>query len=345
MIIGGLIEAKIGARKCCLLGGSILVAGTLLASMATSLNVLLLTDGIMFGMGMGICYSAPIACASRWLPGRKGLLSGVIVAGFGGGAFIFGQIALNIVNPSREGVPGGGETKESYYDSNSDIANAVPGMFLYLGGFYSILILLGCSLLSDSPPQTDLIVIENADGNTINSPLGVHSIEIEENCLPNRLLDGAIYQSAQIDENIDKNALKNRANVVSIVEKGPISRTPAELLRNPLAWHLATCIISTTIGGMYLCGTYKTFGQLSIKDELYLSTVASTSSLFSAAGRIFWGALGDKIGALEGLMCMALIFSIVMVTYPMSPLLGEAGFAIWTFSIFFVEFVISSYAL
>lgn len=337
MIIGGLIEAKIGARKCCLLGGSILVAGTLLASMATSLNVLLLTDGIMFGMGMGICYSAPIACASRWLPGRKGLLSGVIVAGFGGGAFIFGQIALNIVNPSREGVPGGGETKESYYDSNSDIANAVPGMFLYLGGFYSILILLGCSLLSDSPPQTDLIVIENADGNTINSPLGVHSIEIEENCLPNRLLDGAIYQSAQIDENIDKNALKNRANVVSIVEKGPISRTPAELLRNPLAWHLATCIISTTIGGMYLCGTYKTFGQLSIKDELYLSTVASTSSLFSAAGRIFWGALGDKIGALEGLMCMALIFSIVMVTYPMSPLLGEAGFAIWTFSIFFLE--------
>jgi hypothetical protein len=35
MIAGGLIEAKIGARKCCLLGGTILVSGTLLSSSPT----------------------------------------------------------------------------------------------------------------------------------------------------------------------------------------------------------------------------------------------------------------------------------------------------------------------
>ena len=338
MVIGGLIEAKIGARRCCLIGGSILVAGTLLSSLATTLNALLLTNGIMFGVGMGICYSAPIACASRWLPGKKGLLSGIIVAGFGGGAFVFGQIALNIVNPSREGIPGGGTSKESYYDADSTIANQVPKMFLYLGGCYAVLILLGSSLLSDPPiivdPQT-----------TEQKFCDVACDGFEANCSPpNRLLNGIAYQSAQIgdDAKIKEGTYLggdcSKYSEISSVEKGPShEKSPMQLLRNPLAWHLASCIITTTIGGMYLCGTYKTFGQLSFSDEMYLSTVASSASLFSAVGRVFWGALGDKVGALEALMLMSIVFSVIIVTYPLSPLLGEGGFAIWTFSIFFLE--------
>lgn len=94
---------------------------------------------------------------------------------------------------------------------------------------------------------------------------------------------------------------------------------------------------STTMSGMYLCGTYKTYGQLSFKDELYLSTVASTSSIFSAAGRIFWGALADRIGVIQSLMCMCSLFALIIVTYSMSPLFGKAGFAIWTFLVFFFE--------
>ena len=337
MVIGGLIEAKIGARKCCLIGGSILVAGTLLSSVATSLNALLLTNGIMFGVGMGICYSAPIACASRWLPGKKGLLSGIIVAGFGGGAFVFGQIALNIVNPSREGIPGGGTSKESYYDADSTIANQVPKMFLYLGCCYAVLILLGSSLLSDPPITLSPQIVEE-------KPCDVTSDDSEANCSPNRLLNGIAYQSAQIgdDAKIKKwtylGGDNGKYSEVFSLEKGPLlDKSPMQLLRTPLAWHLASCIITTTIGGMYLCGTYKTFGQLSFSDEMYLSTVASTASLFSAAGRVFWGALGDKIGALEALMLMSAVFSAIIVSYPLSPLLGKAGFAIWTFSIFFLE--------
>lgn len=336
MVIGGLIEAKIGARNCCLVGGSVLIAGTLLSSVATSLNTLLLTDGIMFGIGMGICYSAPIACASRWLPGRKGLLSGIIVAGFGGGAFIFGHVALNIVNPSRDGIPGGGTSKESYYDADSEIANQVPSMFLYLGGCYSVLILLGSSLLSDPPTSVEPQIIEQKHSH-------IMSDGVEATCSPNRLLHGIAYQSAQINDQTEKEsgagteAVDSMFYAISVAEKGPSSKSPMELLRTPLAWHLASCIITTTVGGMYLCGTYKTFGQLSFSDERYLSTVASTASLFSAAGRVCWGALGDKIGALEALIIMSAVFSAIIVTYPLSPHLGHAGFAIWTFLIFFLE--------
>lgn len=339
MIAGGLIEAKIGARKCCLLGGTILVAGTLLSAAATTLTHLLLTDGIMFGMGMGICYSAPIACASRWMPEKKGLLSGIIVAGFGGGAFIFGQIALNLLNPTRESIAGGGQSKESYYDSDSKIANMVPTMFLYLGLLYAALILIGSSLLSDPPVVAETIVFE--------SELNVIRCD-QNNRSQNRQLAGANYQQARSDDLESSGKLPITVDPITVTvtasedvtptaELGRPQIGPKELMRTPLAWHLASCIITTTVGGMYLCGTYKTFGQLSFSSEMFLSTVASTASLFSAVGRICWGALGDRMGAKEALMCMALFFSLIIMTYPVSPLLGETGFAIWTFLIFFLE--------
>ena len=90
MFLGGVLQARLGSKWCVLLGGYILVLGTFLASIAESFGALLVTDGLMFGAGIGICYSAPIACAVRWLPHRKGLVTGIIVAGFGG-EYVFAE--------------------------------------------------------------------------------------------------------------------------------------------------------------------------------------------------------------------------------------------------------------
>ena len=70
MVLGGVIESNLGARNCCLFGGSIIVIGTFLSSFAVTLKEVLFCNGILFGMGMGVCYAAPIACASRWMPGN-----------------------------------------------------------------------------------------------------------------------------------------------------------------------------------------------------------------------------------------------------------------------------------
>jgi MFS transporter, OFA family, oxalate/formate antiporter len=66
------------------------VTGTWAASFCTSLSALIFFYGVVFGAGIGISYSTPIVCCSRWYPDRKGLITGVIVAGFGSGAFFFG---------------------------------------------------------------------------------------------------------------------------------------------------------------------------------------------------------------------------------------------------------------
>ena len=38
----------------------------------------------------------------QWLPNRKGLVNGCVVAGFGGGAFIFDQVQTAYINPHNK---------------------------------------------------------------------------------------------------------------------------------------------------------------------------------------------------------------------------------------------------
>lgn len=38
----------------------------------------------------------------QWLPDKEGLVNGCVVAGFGGGAFIFDQIQTAYINPHNE---------------------------------------------------------------------------------------------------------------------------------------------------------------------------------------------------------------------------------------------------
>ncbi|MDO8629179.1 MAG: OFA family MFS transporter, partial [Phycisphaerales bacterium] len=49
------------------------------------------TIGLLAGVGIGYAYVCPIAALVKWFPAHKGLVSGIAVAGFGLGAYIFSQ--------------------------------------------------------------------------------------------------------------------------------------------------------------------------------------------------------------------------------------------------------------
>ena len=81
-----------------------IVAGVILGlrfvSNQTHDRLLLLwtTIGILAGVGIGYCYVGPIAALVKWFPAHKGLVSGIAVAGFGFGAYLFsGKSALGAV--------------------------------------------------------------------------------------------------------------------------------------------------------------------------------------------------------------------------------------------------------
>ncbi|MCK4365192.1 MAG: OFA family MFS transporter [Thermoplasmatales archaeon] len=89
-IIGGRLQKKFGPRKIALLGGIVLGMGYIASSfVGANFPLKLLCIGILGGAGIGLTYVVPIAVGIKWFPDKKGLVSGLAVAGFGFGAFIW----------------------------------------------------------------------------------------------------------------------------------------------------------------------------------------------------------------------------------------------------------------
>ena len=131
--IGGRIQDRRGPRTVALAGGLIYSVGIIGASFAHSrhqLPLLVLTYGVMGGIGLGAAYIVPIAMLQKWFPDRRALITGIAVGGFGFGAFITSPVAQRLVDAHRR-VP----TKA----------------FLPLGIAYLIATLIGASVFRNPP--------------------------------------------------------------------------------------------------------------------------------------------------------------------------------------------------
>ena len=95
MVLAGKNLAKIGPKKLTMLSGLVLGAGYVLAGLlgATDFTTLLVCIGIIGGAGIGIGYVVPIAVGMRWFPDKKGMITGLAVAGFGFGAMGWVKLA------------------------------------------------------------------------------------------------------------------------------------------------------------------------------------------------------------------------------------------------------------
>ena len=56
---------------------------------------------------VGLGYTSPMIAGWKWLPNQKGLVSGVILTGFGAGGFFFNLIGTKFVNPNGLDVVAG----------------------------------------------------------------------------------------------------------------------------------------------------------------------------------------------------------------------------------------------
>lgn len=103
MIPAGRLQDKIGPRKVASIGGVLLGLSFLLASAFVTGDrpwMLYLTYGILGGAGIGFAYVCPIAACMKWYPDKKGLITGLAVAGFGAGALFFaGPASVLLVAP------------------------------------------------------------------------------------------------------------------------------------------------------------------------------------------------------------------------------------------------------
>ncbi|HUS59208.1 MAG TPA: OFA family MFS transporter [Planctomycetota bacterium] len=133
MIMAGRWQDKAGPRKVAMIGGIVLGLGYILGGLVagTSFMGVLVFVGLMGGAGIGLGYVCPIAACVKWFPDMKGFVTGLAVAGFGAGAFIFvklGYAWLHLVEK-----------------------HGINTTFLMFGVIFAVVVTLGGSLLSNPP--------------------------------------------------------------------------------------------------------------------------------------------------------------------------------------------------
>merc|ERR550532_2355079 len=93
----------------------------------------------------------------RWFPNQKGLAMGVVVGGFGGGAFIFNQIQTAILNPNNVSTDG-------LYFEDAALLARVPNLLLLLASLYLTLQMVACFMVTE-PSVDEELVPKNEDDN------------------------------------------------------------------------------------------------------------------------------------------------------------------------------------
>ncbi|HEX4145231.1 MAG TPA: OFA family MFS transporter [Pirellulales bacterium] len=108
MIFAGRWQDRVGPRRVAMTGGVLLAAGYALAALAgPDFSVVLCGIGLLGGAGIGLAYVCPVAACVKWFPDLRGLITGLAVAGFGGGAYLFINLAGKWGDLiAREGVSG-----------------------------------------------------------------------------------------------------------------------------------------------------------------------------------------------------------------------------------------------
>ncbi len=149
VIFGGRFQDRFGPRVVATLGGLILGGGMILArfsgdfSSGPALVWLIITYSVLGGLGIGAAYVCPIATCVKWFPDKRGLITGLAVAGFGAGAFFFAPLAKAFIS--------GGHYQLLGANLFSLPKLGVFNTFLALGLIFLVAIVLGAQLLRNPP--------------------------------------------------------------------------------------------------------------------------------------------------------------------------------------------------
>jgi len=129
--VGGLWMRRSGPRRVAIVAGIFYGAGIFLASFSAGhLYWLYFTYGILAGTGLGLGYIVPVATLVKWFPDKRGMITGIAVAGFGAGALITAPIASRLI-----------------------VSVGAMRTFAILGVIYFIAVTIPALFMQDPPPD------------------------------------------------------------------------------------------------------------------------------------------------------------------------------------------------
>jgi OFA family oxalate/formate antiporter-like MFS transporter len=146
IFFGGRIQDRLGPRIPVVVGGIILGSSYILAGCSNgSYSALRLLIGVGAAIGVGLCYICPIACCVKWFPDHKSLVTGIVVAGYGGSPIIISLIGEYLLSHQVN----------------------VLAIFKYMGLVFLVIITITAMFLQNPPQEKDSSTIA-ADIKTID---------------------------------------------------------------------------------------------------------------------------------------------------------------------------------
>jgi MFS family permease len=146
MIPAGRLQDRYGPRFAILIGGFLAGLGCIICGLGgSSLTAYVIGFGVVTGSGVGFGYCATTPAAIKWFPpGRTGLITGIVVAGFGLAPLVLAPLASRLLSLFETTVASG------------TVEKGVPQTMITLG-IFTWLVVGGLSLLVRNPPEGHLI--------------------------------------------------------------------------------------------------------------------------------------------------------------------------------------------
>jgi MFS family permease len=258
-VIGGRWQDAVGPRTVTMTGVVVWGIGNVLAGLGTphfGAPWLYLTYGVIGGLGNGMAYITPISTVTKWFPDKRGLASGMVVMGFGLGAFFYGFV-LHAIGPfvtaskhaalfadaKTAAVKAGTTFDPSAYQLSTADVSAIFGVFIASGIVYAVVGGLCASLLR-------------------NPPAGYS-------------VGGAVAVAASHQRSL----------------------TPSDVLRTPqfyLLWSML--FINVTAGILIVSNAVPIMRELTGVTAAVAVPAYGLVAIFNGLGRLFWGAISDRIG-------------------------------------------------
>jgi len=129
MVFAGRWQDRSGPRPVAMLGGVLIALGFVLAGLFSwTLTGIIISFGVIAGIGMGAAYVTPLATTIKWWPDKRGVMTGLVMLGMGAGAIIGGLGAPLLI-----------------------VQIGVPYTLIVLGIFFGLIIIAAGAVLKAPP--------------------------------------------------------------------------------------------------------------------------------------------------------------------------------------------------
>lgn len=259
-VFGGRWQDRVGPRTVTIVGAVLWGLGVALAGFGTEALGkwwLYLTYGVIGGFGTGMAYVTPVAMVTKWFPDRRGFGSGMVVMGFGLGAFVYNQIITRLAVYQDAAHPAG-----AYVAARAAAIKAgttfdptkyalppgtLHGLMMLFAVSGIVFIILGglCAMVLRNPPE----------GYTVAGATNTATLS------------------------------------------GVTNYTPAEAIRMPQMYGLWLLLfLNVTAGILIISNAAPIYTELTGATPAVAGQVYGVLAIFNGLGRFFWGWVSDRLG-------------------------------------------------